>query len=45
MRQIKNESDETDKNLMDIFEILGLTNYCCKTRVMTARQFNDFLHE
>jgi DNA-directed RNA polymerase subunit N (RpoN/RPB10) len=45
MRVIKNQSDDEDKNLMDIFAILGLTNYCCKTRVMTARQFNDFLHE
>lgn len=45
MRTIKNESDEEDKNLMDIFDILKVKNYCCRTRMMTARQFNDFLHE
>lgn len=48
MRAIKNEAEdlnEDEKGLMDIFDILGITNYCCKTRMMTARQFNDFLHE
>lgn len=45
MRAIKNQSQDSEKNLMDIFEILGLQSYCCKTRMMTTRGFNDYLHE
>jgi len=30
---------------MDIFKILGIKSYCCKTRILTLRQFNDYLHE
>ena len=45
MRAIKNQADDEEKNLMEIFQILGLKSYCCKTRMMTLRQFNDYLHE
>ena len=45
MRLIKNQTNDVDKNLIDIFELLGITNMCCKTRIMTSRQFNDFLYE
>ncbi len=45
MRMIKNQSDEPDKNLIDIFDYLKITNFCCRTRMLTSRQFNDFLRE
>ncbi len=45
MRLIKNQNDDPDKNLIDIFELLSITNFCCKTRLMTSRMFNDFLRE
>lgn len=45
MRAIKNESTAKEKDLVDVFQILGVHNYCCKTRMLTARQFNEHLHE
>lgn len=39
MRAIKNVSDEEEKDLIDVFKILGIANYCCKTHVMSSRQF------
>lgn len=45
MRTIKNASNESEKDMIDIFKLLGITNYCCKTRLMASRQFNDFLRE
>ena len=42
MRALKNEKKED--NLIDIFEILGIQSYCCKTRIMSVREFNEFLH-
>ncbi len=42
MRAIKNEKKQDD--LIDIFELLGITSYCCKTRIMSVREFNEFLH-
>ncbi len=51
MRRIKNESNDandvndSEKNLIDVFNLLGIVNYCCKTRLITSRQFNDYLRE
>ena len=45
MRAIKNQNTNSDKNMIDIFEILGITNYCCKTRLISCREFNEYLHE
>lgn len=45
MRAIKNQSEAKDKDLIDVFEILQVNNFCCKTRLLTSRQFNDFLRE
>ncbi len=45
MRLIKNQTDDPEKNLLDIFEILGVKNFCCRTHMITSRQFNDFLRE
>ncbi len=42
MRARKNEQKLED--LLDVYELLGVTNYCCKTRLMAVREFNAFLH-
>lgn len=42
MRAIKNEQKQDD--LLDVWEILGITCTCCKTRLMAVREFNEFLH-
>ncbi len=42
MRAIKNEHNEED--LLDVFKLLHINNWCCKTRMMTVREFNEFLH-
>lgn len=42
MRALKNANDESD--LLDVFEILNINSYCCKTRMMSSREFNEFLH-
>lgn len=42
MRAMKAEGRE---DLMDIFKLLSVHSYCCKTRLLTTRQFNDFLRE
>ena len=31
-------------NMLDIFEILKVDNYCCRNRLMNVREFNKFLH-
>ncbi len=46
MRLSKNQTaTEADADLLDVFELLGVHNFCCKKSLMTARQFNDFLRE
>jgi DNA-directed RNA polymerase subunit N (RpoN/RPB10) len=42
MRALKNEQEQED--LLDVFELLGVTSWCCKTRLMAVREFNEFLH-
>lgn len=42
MRALKNEKEQTD--LIDVYEILGISSYCCKTRLMSSKEFNEFLH-
>lgn len=42
MRALKNEQNQTD--LLDVFELLGVNTWCCKTRLMAVREYNEFLH-
>lgn len=42
MRALKNEQEQD--NLIDVFQILGINSWCCKTRMMAVREFNEFLH-
>jgi DNA-directed RNA polymerase subunit N (RpoN/RPB10) len=43
MRGKVNESK--GENLYEVFQLLHIERICCKTRLMTARQFNSFLHD
>lgn len=42
MRAIKNENKE--ENLLDVFELLHITTWCCKMRIMSVCEFNVYLH-
>jgi DNA-directed RNA polymerase subunit N (RpoN/RPB10) len=42
MRGLKNKQEQD--NLLDVFELLGIKCWCCKTRLMAVREFNEFLH-
>lgn len=46
MRKIETETQKNndDANLLDVFEILKIKNVCCKTRLLTVREFNTFLY-
>ncbi len=44
MRAIKNEQEPNANDLLDVFAILGDIKWCCKTRLLTVREFNEFLH-
>jgi DNA-directed RNA polymerase subunit N (RpoN/RPB10) len=43
---IKEGEDQKHENhnMLDIFEILQIDNYCCRNRLMNVREFNKFLH-
>lgn len=42
MRELKNKQEQED--LLDVFVHLGIISWCCKTRLMSVREFNEFLH-
>jgi DNA-directed RNA polymerase subunit N (RpoN/RPB10) len=48
MRHMKNE-ENLDKNekidLLDIFELLDITNNCCKNRIANVCEFNRHLYD
>lgn len=42
----KSASDTvSQESYLDIFEILHIQNYCCRTRLSTVKRFNDTLYE
>ena len=43
MRAFKNEKKA--ENLVDIFEILHVNSYCCRTRITSSKEYNEFLHD
>ena len=43
MRKIKIIENKED-NMLDIFELLNVQNYCCRNRLTNVRDFNQFLH-
>ena len=43
MKALKNEKNAED--LVDIFNLLHIDTYCCRTRLTRPKEFNKFLHD